>query len=140
MAEQSPFAYNFNLRADDKEIESGEEGGILSESPTATASQAKSENGANSNSTLKKAFSCSSLRIPRYRKRKNLTIEVRPRKVYASAHMYHINAISANSDQETFISADDLRINLWHLDVPDQSFSRFWCTKSISPCIFKMLI
>ena len=126
MAEQSPFAYNFNFRADDKESESGNESGILSETSCITTSQLKSENGTDSNSALKKALSCSSLRIPRYRKRKNLTIEVRPRRIYASAHTYHINAISVNSDQETFLSADDLRINLWHLNVPDQSFSKFY--------------
>ena len=30
---------------------------------------------------------------------------------------YHINSISLNSDCETFISADDLRINLWNLAI-----------------------
>jgi serine/threonine-protein phosphatase 2A regulatory subunit B len=46
-----------------------------------------------------------------------------PRKVYANAHAYHINSISINSDGETYISADDLRINLWNLGISDQSFS-----------------
>jgi len=46
-----------------------------------------------------------------------------PRKVYANAHAYHINSISVNSDGETYISADDLRINLWNLNISDQSFS-----------------
>lgn len=46
-----------------------------------------------------------------------------PRKVYANAHAYHIHSISVNSDQETYISADDLRINLWNLGISDQSFS-----------------
>lgn len=45
------------------------------------------------------------------------------RRSYQNAHTYHINSISVNSDQETFLSADDLRINLWHLDVVDQSFN-----------------
>lgn len=40
------------------------------------------------------------------------------------AHTYHINSISPNSDGETYISADDLRINLWNLDISDQSFSK----------------
>lgn len=40
------------------------------------------------------------------------------------AHAYHINSISFNSDAETFLSADDLRINLWNLDISDQSFSK----------------
>ena len=46
-----------------------------------------------------------------------------PRKVYSNAHAYHIHSISVNSDQETYISADDLRINLWNLDISDRSFS-----------------
>ncbi|KAJ7828817.1 hypothetical protein B0H14DRAFT_3466058 [Mycena olivaceomarginata] len=37
--------------------------------------------------------------------------------VYANAHTYRIHSISVNSDQETYISADDLRINLWNLNV-----------------------
>lgn len=49
-----------------------------------------------------------------------------PRKVYANAHAYHINSISINSDGETYISADDLRINLWNLNISDQSFSRLF--------------
>lgn len=41
------------------------------------------------------------------------------------AHAYHINSISTNSDGETYLSADDLRINLWNLDISDQSFSKY---------------
>jgi serine/threonine-protein phosphatase 2A regulatory subunit B len=43
--------------------------------------------------------------------------------VYANAHTYHINSISVNSDQATFLSADDLRINLWDLEVTNRSFN-----------------
>lgn len=39
------------------------------------------------------------------------------------AHTYHINSISINSDGETYLSGDDLRINLWNLDISEQSFS-----------------
>eukprot|EP01101_Sappina_pedata_P000382 TRINITY_DN1040_c0_g1_i2.p1 TRINITY_DN1040_c0_g1~~TRINITY_DN1040_c0_g1_i2.p1 ORF type:complete len:455 (+),score=189.31 TRINITY_DN1040_c0_g1_i2:45-1409(+) len=46
-----------------------------------------------------------------------------PRKVYSNAHAYHINSISLNSDGETYISSDDLRINLWNLGISDQSFN-----------------
>ena len=46
-----------------------------------------------------------------------------PRKIYANAHAYHINSLSVNSDGETYISADDLRINLWNLGISDQSFN-----------------
>uniref|UniRef100_A0A7I4A841 Serine/threonine-protein phosphatase 2A 55 kDa regulatory subunit B n=1 Tax=Physcomitrium patens TaxID=3218 RepID=A0A7I4A841_PHYPA len=51
------------------------------------------------------------------------TLVARCRKVYANAHAYHINSISTNSDCETYISADDLRINLWNLEVNDQSYN-----------------
>ncbi|KAG9449908.1 hypothetical protein H6P81_009873 [Aristolochia fimbriata] len=47
----------------------------------------------------------------------------RCRLVYAHAHDFNINSISNNSDGETFISADDLRINLWNLEVSDQCFN-----------------
>jgi serine/threonine-protein phosphatase 2A regulatory subunit B len=68
------------------------------------------------------------LRLPRMQVHDSITAAV-PRKVYANAHAYHINSISVNSDQETYISADDLRINLWNLNISDQSFSRFpWCS------------
>ncbi|EPX74991.1 protein phosphatase regulatory subunit Pab1 [Schizosaccharomyces octosporus yFS286] len=46
-----------------------------------------------------------------------------PRRVYSNAHAYHINSISVNSDAETYISADDLRINLWNLGISDHSFN-----------------
>lgn len=52
-------------------------------------------------------------------------VEVRPRRVFANGHTYHINSISVNSDGETYLSADDLRINVWHLDITDRSFSIF---------------
>ncbi|MFQ6665467.1 hypothetical protein Gotur_032195 [Gossypium turneri] len=47
----------------------------------------------------------------------------RCRRIYGHAHDYHINSISNNSDGETFISADDLRINLWNLEISNQSFN-----------------
>ena len=47
----------------------------------------------------------------------------RCRRVYSNAHAYHINSISTNSDACTYLSADDLRVNLWNLEVSDQSFT-----------------
>jgi len=47
----------------------------------------------------------------------------RCKRVYGNAHTYHINSISVNTDQETFLSADDLRINLWSLEVAATSFN-----------------
>ncbi|KAJ4712369.1 Serine/threonine-protein phosphatase 2A 55 kDa regulatory subunit B [Melia azedarach] len=51
------------------------------------------------------------------------TAHARCQMVYAHAHNFNINSISSNSDGETFISADDLRINLWNLEISDQSFN-----------------
>lgn len=62
------------------------------------------------------------LRLPRVVPQDNIVAAV-PRKVYSNAHAYHINSISINSDGETYISADDLRVNLWNLNISDQSFS-----------------
>ncbi|OAY70138.1 Serine/threonine protein phosphatase 2A 55 kDa regulatory subunit B beta isoform, partial [Ananas comosus] len=45
------------------------------------------------------------------------------RRVYANSHDYNIHSISNNSDGETFISADDLRINLWNLEMCNQGFN-----------------
>ena len=53
----------------------------------------------------------------------DLMVEASPRRVFANAHTYHINSISVNSDCETYLSADDLRVNLWHLEITDRSFS-----------------
>jgi serine/threonine-protein phosphatase 2A regulatory subunit B len=46
------------------------------------------------------------------------------KRVYTDAHSYHIHSVSANSDCETFLSADDLRINWWNMDVPNTCFSK----------------
>ncbi|KAK9239395.1 WD40-repeat-containing domain protein [Lipomyces kononenkoae] len=67
-------------------------------------------------------ISIDNLRLPRMTLHDTI-IAASPKKVYANAHAYHINSISVNSDGETFISADDLRINLWNLGISDQSFN-----------------
>ncbi|XP_050159238.1 serine/threonine protein phosphatase 2A 55 kDa regulatory subunit B beta isoform-like isoform X2 [Malus sylvestris] len=51
------------------------------------------------------------------------SLVARCRRLYANAHDYYINSISNNSGGETFISADDLRINLWNLEISNQSFN-----------------
>ena len=58
-----------------------------------------------------------------------IEVEALPKRIFANAHTYHINSISLNSDQETFMSADDLRINLWHIEITNQSFSKFHLSK-----------
>jgi len=49
-------------------------------------------------------------------------VVTKPRKVYDSGHAYNINSLSFNSDGETFISADDLRINLWCIETSKEVF------------------
>ena len=68
--------------------------------------------------------SITSLRVPTFVPT-DAMVEASPRRVFANAHTYHINSVSVNSDEETFLSADDLRINLWHISVSSQSFSIF---------------
>ncbi|CAO3634562.1 unnamed protein product [Mucor fragilis] len=60
--------------------------------------------------------------IPKISHQDNIVAAI-PRRIYANAHAYHINSISVNSDSETYLSADDLRINLWNLDISEQSFN-----------------
>lgn len=65
---------------------------------------------------------CTQLRIPRMEVR-GTVITATPRRTFPNAHAYHINSISLNSDEETFLSADDLRVNLWNLDVDGRGFN-----------------
>ncbi|PVU84542.1 hypothetical protein BB559_007575 [Furculomyces boomerangus] len=67
-------------------------------------------------------LSISQLRFPQLTLRENIIAAI-PRKVYANAHSYHINSISVNSDNETYLSADDLRVNLWNLGINNQCFN-----------------
>ncbi len=45
------------------------------------------------------------------------------KRTFANAHSYHVNSLALNSDGETFISADDLRINVWRLESNQTTFS-----------------
>uniref|UniRef100_A0A3P8YR77 Serine/threonine-protein phosphatase 2A 55 kDa regulatory subunit B n=1 Tax=Esox lucius TaxID=8010 RepID=A0A3P8YR77_ESOLU len=71
---------------------------------------------------MKDLSTVTSLQVP-VLKPMDLMVEVSPRRVFANAHTYHVNSISVNSDHETYMSADDLRINLWHLGITDRSFN-----------------
>ncbi|OBA26312.1 protein phosphatase 2A regulatory subunit PR55 [Hanseniaspora valbyensis NRRL Y-1626] len=79
-------------------------------------------NGMNRKTPLSPPFSLDSLVLPKLSYHDKI-IAAQPKRVYANAHTYHINSISPNSDGETFISSDDLRINLWSFEIPDQSFN-----------------
>lgn len=64
----------------------------------------------------------STLRMPSLTSNE-VRVATKVKRVFGNGHAYHINSISVNSDEETFISADDLRINLWHLGIENQSFN-----------------
>lgn len=84
--------------------------------------QVLSTNIANGSQNIKNPPTIHSLKVPRLTTRETI-ITATPRRIYANAHAYHINSISLNSDGETYVSSDDLRINLWNLAVSDQSFN-----------------
>lgn len=79
-------------------------------------------NNLNGSSHLPSSISLDSLKLPTLRFYDKL-ISAQPKKIYSNAHTYHINSVSVNSDQETYLSSDDLRINLWNLNIADQSFN-----------------
>lgn len=78
--------------------------------------------GSVSDPAARRYISNGHLAVPRL-KSAGKSFFAKPRRLFANAHAYHINSISVNSDQETFISSDDLRINLWNLAINDQSFN-----------------
>ena len=89
---------------------------------------------------LRDPSNITSLRVPVF-KPMELMVEASPRRVFANAHTYHINSISVNSDQETYMSADDLRVNLWHMEITDQSFSILFITVlHISVTVVQLLL
>lgn len=66
-------------------------------------------------------FDHTELRVPKMMATEP-TIRSNLRRIFSNAHSFHINSVSINSDQETFISSDELRINLWNLDITNESF------------------
>ncbi|ODV69332.1 protein phosphatase PP2A regulatory subunit B [Hyphopichia burtonii NRRL Y-1933] len=81
-----------------------------------------SENNLNGGLPNNSKISIDELKLPKLSLHDKL-ISAQPKKIYSNAHAYHINSISINSDQETYLSSDDLRINLWNLGIADQSFN-----------------
>jgi len=69
-----------------------------------------------------------SLQIPRLNTTEILTAAI-PRRTYTFAHTYHINSLTLSSDKEHFVSADDLRINLWNIETASHTF----CIADLKP-------
>jgi len=53
----------------------------------------------------------------------NDQVTAKPRKTFSNGHIYHINSLSVCSDGETFLSSDDLRINVWHTECSNECFN-----------------
>ncbi|KAJ1452586.1 protein phosphatase 2A regulatory B subunit [Pelagophyceae sp. CCMP2097] len=66
--------------------------------------------------------SAAELRLPTVVRRGSV-VAATARRVFTHAHAYHINSLSLNSDGETFISSDDLRVNLWSLERTETAFN-----------------
>jgi serine/threonine-protein phosphatase 2A regulatory subunit B len=49
--------------------------------------------------------------------------EGRCKSMFKNAHEYHINSLSVNTDGESFLSADDMRINVWNLEKTDTVYN-----------------
>lgn len=113
----------------DKKIASLAEFNLQNGSSTLNAGMRPSSagNGAFSPDKLNAACSAAAampgvLRVPRVVGTETL-LSTRCKRSFSNAHTYHINSVALSSDCETFISADDLRVNLWHLDRQDQAFN-----------------
>lgn len=45
------------------------------------------------------------------------------KQTYANLHNYHINSVTLASNRQHFITADDLRVYLWNIELPHQAFN-----------------
>jgi serine/threonine-protein phosphatase 2A regulatory subunit B len=68
--------------------------------------------------------SISQLKMPEVEQVADSTVVATLRRGYAvDVHQFHINSLAVNVDGETFLSADNLRINLWNANVADKAFN-----------------
>ena len=67
--------------------------------------------------------STSPIQIPKVQKNMETVVCAKNKRKYVNAHAYHINSISLCSDGETFLSSDDLRVNLWNMNRPERSYN-----------------
>ena len=65
--------------------------------------------------SCKKLLAKGKLMLPR-QKIIGESVEGSCKKIYKGAHEFHINSLSMNVDGETFLSVDDLRINIWNIN------------------------
>lgn len=79
------------------------------------------------------------LMLPRTIKQSEPTAAATPKHLFPHAHAYHIHSLSACSDGATFLSADDLRINLWPLDTATTSDSSVFNLVDLKPSTIEEL-
>ena len=60
--------------------------------------------------------------LPKLSARESM-IMAHPRRTFGNVHAYHINSVSPCADGDVFLSADDLRINMWHYGRADEAFN-----------------
>ncbi len=66
----------------------------------------------------------SDLKVPKWiASSGNSSVRVYNKKVFARGHGFSLTGLSPFADQETFLTSDPLRINLWHYDVDSEAFS-----------------
>lgn len=65
----------------------------------------------------------SDLRLPVRRSVDQPSISITLRRQFTNGHEYSINSVSVNSDLQTFLTADDLRVNVWNLEVSTETYS-----------------
>lgn len=62
------------------------------------------------------------LKIPKIKKgSKAVTAQLK--KTYQNGHDYHINSLSQSADNEHFLSADDMRVNIWNINISNEVYS-----------------
>ena len=109
----------FPLSTNDKTIKLWK----LYEQRATTVSQLNLEDHGMGTIKAPRSIDSESLRVPKLVRGALTTPSAACRRSFPHAHAYHINSISLNSDHQTFLSADDLRINMWDLNVPSLSYN-----------------
>ena len=71
----------------------------------------------------KQAKKVEELEMPKIKLGQNRSWQHQHKRSYPNLHAYHINSISVCANGENFISSDDLRINLWHLENKSEGFN-----------------
>jgi serine/threonine-protein phosphatase 2A regulatory subunit B len=72
---------------------------------------------------IRPAAKVEAIHLPRLEIAEQLVLSKLRRGFAVDVHQFHINSMSVNSDGETFLSADNLRINMWNLGYPDRAFT-----------------